>query len=74
MTVLSLLGMVLKIGWEFYTDRGIFVRASSVPVPLVHLVGAVVGLAVAMGQILCINFVPPQVTGGRQVALKLEQS
>jgi rhomboid family GlyGly-CTERM serine protease len=77
MTVLLLLGMVLKIGWEFYTDGGIFVRPSSdsfVPVPLVHLVGAVVGLAVAMGQSFCSNFVPPRVTGGRPVALKLEQS
>ncbi len=60
-TVLLLLGMVLKIGWEFYTDGGIFVRPPSdsfVPVPLVHLVGAVVGLAVAVGQIVFTNFSP----------------
>jgi hypothetical protein len=40
---------------------GIFVRPSSdsfVPVPLVHLVGAVVGLAVALGQIVSMNFGP----------------
>ena len=77
MTGLLLLGMVLKIGWEFYTDGGIFVRPSSdsfVPVPLVHLVGAVVGLAVAVGQILPRNFMPPWLTGGQPASLKLEQN
>ena len=76
MTLLLLLGMVLKIGWEFYTNGTIFVRSSPdlfVPVPLVHLIGAVVGLAVAMGQILCSNFAPPRVTGGHPVSLKLGQ-
>ena len=47
---LTLLGMVAKIAWEYYTGGTIFVDSSSgqfVPIPLAHLVGAVVGLLVA---------------------------
>ncbi|HZN37908.1 MAG TPA: rhombosortase [Planctomycetota bacterium] len=37
-------GFVAKIGYEFTTASTVFVEAAGVPVPLAHVIGAVVGL------------------------------
>ena len=38
-------GFVAKVGYEFTTASTVFVEAAGVPVPLAHVIGAVVGLA-----------------------------
>jgi rhomboid family GlyGly-CTERM serine protease len=44
-----LLAMALKIGWELHYQGNLFVADNSfVPVPLAHLVGAIIGAALAM--------------------------
>lgn len=58
-TALLLTGMVAKIAWEFHSGSAVFVVPSAhsfVAVPLAHLVGAAIGLLVAMGQLLFTNF------------------
>ena len=50
---LLLVGMVLKIGAEVYSSANIFVSDDSfTPVPLAHVIGAVIGLAVCSFQFI----------------------
>ena len=56
-------GMLAKIAWEFHTGGTIFVDSSSgqfVPVPLAHLVGAAVGLLVAMYGVSSVRAAPQE--------------